>query len=61
MFILFIKKKNNFLQFCIDYKNLNVIFIKNKYFISLVSEILNYLIKVKVFIKLNLKGVYNLI
>ena len=61
MFILFIKKKNSFLQFYINYKNLNIIFIKNKYFISFISEILNCLIKVKVFIKLNLKKVYNLI
>ena len=60
-FILFIKKKNGFLQFYMNYRNLNVIFIKNKYFIFLVFKILNCLIKVKVFIKLNLRKVYNLI
>ena len=61
VFILFIKKKNSFLQFYINYKGLNIIFIKNKYFIPFISEILNYLIKIKVFIKLNLRRVYNLI
>ena len=61
MFILFIKKKNNSLQLYINYKDLNIIFIKNKYFIFLVFKILDCLIKVKIFIKLNLKGVYNLI
>ena len=61
MFILFIKKKNSFLQLYINYKSLNVIFIKNKYSILFVFEILNYLIKIKVFIKLNLREIYNLI
>ena len=61
MFILFIKKKNDSLQFYINYKSLNAIFIKNKYFIFFISEILNHLIKIKIFIKLNLKRIYNLI
>ena len=61
VFILFIKKKNDFLQLYINYKSLNIIFIKNKYLILLIFKILNHLIKVKVFIKLNLRRVYNLI
>jgi hypothetical protein len=34
--ILFIKKKNDELRLCIDYKNLNVVIIKNKYLLSLI-------------------------
>ena len=44
-----------------DYHCLNTISEKNKYLIPLVSEILDYLIKAKVFTKIDLHSVYNLI
>ena len=59
--ILFVKKKNDSLQLCVNYWGLNVIFIKNKYFISLISEILNHLSHAWIFTKLNLWETYNLI
>ena len=55
--ILFIKKKNNSLQLCVNYRCLNIIFIKNKYSISLISEILDCLDRAWIFTKLDLWGV----
>ena len=51
-------KKNDELRLYIDYRDLNVIIIKNRYFFSLISETLNRLCESKVFIKLNLQNVY---
>ena len=39
--ILFMRKKNNSLRLCVDYKDFNIIIIKNKYFLSLIEENLN--------------------
>ena len=39
-FVLFIKKSNKRLRFCVNYKKLNVIIKRNRYFISLINEIL---------------------
>ena len=59
--ILFMKKKNDSLHLCVNYCSLNAISIKNKYSIPLISEILNHLSWVWIFMKLNLWEVYNLI
>ena len=40
LFVLFIKKSNEGLRFCVDYKKLNAIIKRNRYFISLINEIL---------------------
>ena len=39
-FVLFIEKSNDKLKFCVNYKKLNVIIKKNRYFISLIDEVL---------------------
>ena len=39
-FVLFIKKLNEGLRFCVNYRKLNVIIKRNRYFISLINEIL---------------------
>ena len=39
-FILFAEKPNEELRFCVDYKKLNAIIKRNRYFISLINEIL---------------------
>ena len=39
-FVLFIKKSNEELRFYVNYKKLNVIIKKNRYFIFLINEIL---------------------
>ena len=38
--MLFIKKSNKELRFCVNYRKLNVIIKRNRYFISLIDEIL---------------------
>ena len=59
--ILFMKKKDDSLHLCVNYRGLNAISIKNKYSISLISEILNRLSWAQIFMKLNLWEAYNLI
>ena len=39
-FILFIKKSNEVLRFYVNYRKLNVIIKRNRYFISLINKIL---------------------
>ena len=56
--ILFILKKDRGLYLYINYYKLNKITIKNRYSLPLISKILDYLNRVKVFIKLNLKDIY---
>ena len=57
--VLFVLKKNEDLQLCVDYKDLNKITIKNHHFFLFISEILNHLNNTKIFIKLNLKNIYH--
>ena len=45
--ILFIKKLNDTLRPCINYKKLNKVIIKNKYLISLYKEQFNKIIKIR--------------
>ena len=40
LFVLFIKKSNEEIRFYVDYKKLNAIIKRNRYFILLISEIL---------------------
>lgn len=60
-FILFIRKKNDFLYLCVNYKDLNRITIKNKHSLSLINEILDRLSEIMMFIKLDLRDAYNCI
>jgi hypothetical protein len=59
--ILFVKKLENDLKLCVDYKKLNAITIKNRYLISLMNQLLNRFNDVKKFIKLNIQTTYNFI
>jgi hypothetical protein len=52
--ILFVKKSKNDLKFCLNYKELNAITIKNRYSIFLMNLLLNRLSDVKRFTKLNI-------
>ncbi len=56
--ILFILKKDKGLRLYINYYRLNKVTIKNRYPLPLISKTLDYLNRVKVFIKLNLKDIY---
>ena len=45
--ILFVPKKDEKLRLCIDYKKLNIITIKNKYPLSNIRKLQDYLIEAK--------------
>jgi len=57
--ILFVKKSSEELRFCVNYRSLNVMTVKNRYSLSLIQEILDRLIKIKYYIKLDIIAVFN--
>jgi hypothetical protein len=59
--ILFAKKKDGSLRFCIDYRELNEDTIKNRYSLSLINETLARLFKARFFTKLDVRDVFNLL
>jgi len=54
-----VKKAEEDLRFCVDYRDLNAIIVKNRYFLLLIFEILNRLSRVKIFIKLDIIAAFN--
>lgn len=59
--ILFVRKADGGLRFCVNYKALNDITQKNRYPLPLMNESLRRLAKAKIFTKLDLRSAYNLI
>jgi len=59
IFVLFVKKLEEELHFCVNYWYLNAITVKNWYSLSLISEMLNHLSWAKIFIKLNIISAFN--
>ena len=57
--MLFVFKKNDSLRLCVDYKELNVLIIKNKCLFSLIDEMLNRFVSAAYFIKLDFKNAYH--
>ena len=57
--ILFVKKKDNSMRMCIDYRSLNNITIKNKYPIPHVEDLLNRLADARYYSKLDLQSGYH--
>ncbi len=57
--VLFVKKFEEELCFCVNYWDLNAITVKNRYSLSLISETLNHLSRAKIFIKLNIISAFN--
>ena len=57
--MFFVFKKNDSLRFCVDYKELNALIIKNKCLFSLIDETLNRLVSAAYFIKLDFKNAYH--
>ncbi len=51
-------KKDNKLYLYINYRDLNIITLKNRYLLPLIIKILDYLNNFKIFIKLDLKDTY---
>ena len=58
IFMLFVKKVNDKLRFCVNYRNFNEITIKNNYLLSLLFETLKRFVNVKHFIKINIRNIY---
>ncbi len=57
--ILFVKKTNDKLRLCVDYKKLNEIIIKNRYSLFFINENLNRLFETRILIKLNVRDVFH--
>ena len=57
--VLFMKKSEGGLCFCVDYWGLNVITVKNWYLLPLISETLNCLSWARIFTKLNIIAAFN--
>ena len=57
--VLFIKKPNNELRFCVNYRKLNVITKRNRYFISLIDEVLIRIQDCKYLTRLNIIIAFN--
>ena len=59
VFIIFVKKKNDFLRLCVNYRALKKIIVKNKYSFSLIDESLNRLSKVQIYTQFDLIKTYH--
>ena len=57
--VLFVKKPNGDLGFCIDYRGLNAITIKNRYSLPLITETLSQLSNARFYTKLDVISAFN--
>ena len=57
--VLFVKKPEGGLHFCVDYRGLNAVTVKNWYPLPLISETLNRLSWAKIFTKLDIIAAFN--
>jgi hypothetical protein len=57
--VMFMKKTNESLRFCVDYRKLDQLIKKNKYSLSLIEETLIHLSKTKYFIKLDIRQTFH--
>jgi hypothetical protein len=57
--VIFVKKPGGGLRFCVDYRGLNALTIKNRYPIPLLQETLNRLSKAKFYTKLDIIAAFN--
>ena len=59
--ILFMKKKDDPLRMCLDYRGLNKVTKKNRYPLRLIFGLLEQLGRARIFTKIDLRGAYNLV
>ena len=57
--VLFALKANENLRFCVNYRKLNAIIKRNRYFLSLIDEIIDKIIDCKHLIRLNIIFAFN--
>ena len=58
-FVFFIRKFNKDLRFCVNYRALNAIIIKNRYLLPLIQKTLSRICKIEIFIIFNIIVVFN--
>jgi hypothetical protein len=56
---LFVKKKDESLRLCVDYRPLNAVTIKNKYPLPRIDVLFDQLVRAKVFSKIDLRSSYH--
>ena len=59
--VLFIKKKDGSLWLCIDFRGLNKITKKDRYLLSLISDLLDSPCKARIYTKIDLRHAYHLV
>jgi hypothetical protein len=59
--VLFVKKANGSLRFCINYRKLNNLTRKDRYPLPLIDETLARLAKAKIYTKLDIRQVFHII
>lgn len=57
--VLFVRKKDNSLRLCVDYRGLNEVTVKNNYPLPLLSETLKRFAHAKHFIKIDIRNAYH--
>ena len=57
--MLFVKKKDGTMRFCIDYRQLNKVTIKNKYPLPRIDDLFDQLQRASVFSKFDLRSRYH--
>ena len=58
-FVLFVKKLEKDLRFCVDYRKFNVIIKKNRYFMFFVQKTFDRICDFKYFIKIDIMTTFN--
>ena len=56
--VLFVKKRDDTLRMCIDYRQLNKVTVKNKYPLPITEDLFDQLKGASVFSKINLRLIY---
>lgn len=57
--MLLVKKKDDNIHMCVDYKQLNKVTINNQYPLSRINDLMDQLVLVKVLSKVNLRSRYH--
>ena len=57
--VIFVKKKDDTLWMCVDYRPLNVVTIKNKYHLPRIDTLFDQLAGAKVFSEIDLRSEYH--
>lgn len=60
-FIFFVFKFENNLRLCVNYRKLSTITKKNRYFFSLIEQLFDNLMKIRIFTKLDICFAYNVL